>query len=52
MAPGESHAAETNTSFEGVRKRLGTEPGTFAEFEAQSRLQTEIKVYAVGNPPR
>lgn len=35
MGPGESHATETDTSFEAVRKRLGTEPGTLAEFEAE-----------------
>ena len=35
MASNESLPPRTNTSFEDVRKRLGTEPGTLADFEAE-----------------
>jgi hypothetical protein len=35
MALDESHATKTDTSFEAVRKRLGTESGTLPEFEAE-----------------
>jgi hypothetical protein len=55
MAPDESRATKTDTSFEAVRKRLGTESGTLAEFEVEYgpiTPRTKIKVYAVAIPPR
>jgi hypothetical protein len=34
VASSESAPPPTDTSFEEIRKRLGTEPGTWADFEA------------------
>jgi hypothetical protein len=35
VASSESPPPPTDTSFEAIRKRLGTEPGTLADFEAE-----------------
>lgn len=35
MTSDESPPQPTDTSFEAVRKRLGTEPGTWADFEVE-----------------